>query len=474
MSNIFINLQSEEVVTSALSPRGPGAYNQTNDHTSALEESELFLGFFSVSDIVFYPFTVGIGIGLLGLVFLLGASALISGSEVAFFSLSPVENRQLEKKDSSASRIVCRLLDNQERLLATIVVANNFVNVAIVILSTIITELLIDFSDSPTLGFVFKVVVITFLLLLFGEILPKLYANHNPLRFTLFMGYPLFFTEKVLKPVSMILVRSGALIYRRVTRRKENLSIDDLSHALDITSPSLTEDRKILKGIVDFGNKDVTEIMKPRIDVIAVDTSTGMNKLILIIIESGYSRIPVFSETFDDVRGILYVKDLLPHHQKDDSFRWQTLIRPPYFVPETKKINDLLKEFQTQKIHMAVVVDEYGGTTGIVTMEDILEEIVGEISDEFDLEELYFSKLDDRTYIFEGKTPLNDFYKILNLSHDVFDEIKGEADTLAGLILEYEGEIPEKNKKIIYKQFEFKIESADTRRIKQIRVCLHK
>jgi putative hemolysin len=209
-------------------------------------------------------------------------------------------------------------------------------------------------------------------------------------------------------------------------------------------------------------------------DVIAVNISTGLNKLISIIIESGYSRIPVYDETFDDVKGILYVKDLLPHHQKGDSFRWQTLIRPPYFVPETKRINFLLKEFQTQKIHLAVVVDEYGGTTGIVTMEDILEEIVGEISDEFDLEELYFSKLDDRNYIFEGKTPLNDFYKVFNLSQDVFDDIKGDADTLAGLILEYEGEIPEKNKKIFYKQFEFKIESADNRRIKQIRLCINR
>jgi putative hemolysin len=430
--------------------------------------------FLASTDIVFYPFNLTIGIGLSGLVILLIASALISGSEVAFFSLSPIDLNHIGKDNTRSSIIVNKLLENQERLLATILVANNFINVAIIILSTIIATLLVDFSSAPAIGFFFQVVVITFLLLLFGEILPKLYANHKPMKFSLMMAYPLLTLQKVLQPVSWLLIVSGSLVYSKANHKKENISINDLSQALDIAAPSLNEDKMILKGIVDFGNTDVTEIMKPRMDVIAVNISTGLNTLISIIIESGYSRIPVYVETFDNVKGILYVKDLLPHHQKGDSFRWQTLIRPPYFVPETKKINFLLKEFQTQKIHMAVVVDEYGGTTGIVTMEDILEEIVGDISDEFDLEELYFSKLDDRNYIFEGKTPLNDFYKILNLSHDVFDEIKGDADTLAGLILEYEGEIPEKNKKIFYNQFEFKIESADNRRIKQIRVCINK
>ncbi len=438
-----------------------------------MEESEYVLVYLISKDIELYPFTFGIGLGLLGLIFLLMVSAMISGSEVAFFSLSPVNHNQLENKESNSSVIVSHLLDDQESLLATILVANNFVNIAIIILSTILTDLLVDFSNSPALGFIFKIIVITFLLLLFGEILPKLYANNNPVRFSLFMAHPLLVLKKLLYPISFLLIRSGSVIYGRVNQKRENLSINDLSHALDLAAPSLKEDKMILKGIVDFGNKTVTEIMKPRIDVVAVNTSIGMNKLISIIVESGYSRIPVYSGTFDDVRGILYVKDLLPHHQKGDSFKWQTLVRPLYFVPETKKINDLLKEFQTKKIHMAVVVDEYGGTTGIVTMEDILEEIVGEISDEFDLEELYFSKLDDMNYIFEGKTPLNDFYKIFNLSQDVFDDIRGDADTLAGLILEYEGEIPAKNKKIIYKQFEFKIESADNRRIKQIRVFIN-
>ncbi len=437
-----------------------------------MEDSEFYLGILSTTDITFYPFSLLIGIGLLGLVLLLAGSAMISGSEVAFFSLSPRDLNQLEKKGSNSSRAALGMLDDPERLLATIVVTNNFINIAVVILATIITDSLVDFSGAPALGFIVKVVIITFLLLLFGEVLPKLYANNKPMRFTLLMAHPLMFFQKLFSPVSYLLVRSGALIYKRVSRKKESFSFDDLSHALDLTSTSLKDDKRILERIIDFGNKDVTEVMKPRIDVLAVDIKTGLNKLIPIIIESGYSRIPVFAETFDDVRGILYVKDLLPHHQKGDSFRWQTLIRPPYFVPVTKKINDLLKEFQTQKIHMAVVVDEYGGTAGIVTMEDIIEEVVGEISDEFDLEELYFSKLDDRNYIFEGKTPLNDFYKILNLDQDVFDDIRGEADTLAGLILEYEGEIPEKNKEISYKEFEFKIESVDNRRIKQIRVYI--
>jgi putative hemolysin len=429
--------------------------------------------FLASTDIVFYPFDVTIGIGLTGLVILLIASALISGSEVAFFSLSPIDLNHIEKGETRSSIIVNQLLENQERLLATILVANNFINIAIIVLSTIITNLLVDFSSAPAIGFFIQVVAITFMLLLFGEILPKLYANHKSLEFSLMMSYPLLVLHKLLQPVSWLLMASGSLVYSKANHKKENISIDDLSYALDIAAPSLHEDKMILKGIVDFGNTAVTDIMKPRMDVVAVNIKTGLNKLISIIIESGYSRIPVYDETFDDVKGILYVKDLLPHHQKGDSFRWQTLIRPPYFVPETKRINFLLKEFQTQKIHLAVVVDEYGGTTGIVTMEDILEEIVGEISDEFDLEELYFSKLDDRNYIFEGKTPLNDFYKVFNLSQDVFDDIKGDADTLAGLILEYEGEIPEKNKKIFYKQFEFKIESADNRRIKQIRVCIN-
>jgi putative hemolysin len=437
-----------------------------------LEDSEIYLVIIGTADITFYPFSFLIGIGLLGLVLLLAGSAMISGSEVAYFSLSPMDLNQLEKKGSNSSRAALGMLDDPERLLATIVVTNNFINIAIVILATIITDSLVDFSGVPALGFVVKVVIITFLLLLFGEVLPKLYANNKPMRFTLFMAHPLVFFQKLVSPVSYLLMRSGALIYNRVSRKKENFSFDDLSHALDLTSTSFKDDKRILERIIEFGNKDVTEVMKPRIDVLAVDIKTGLSKLIPIIVESGYSRIPVYAETFDDIRGILYVKDLLPHHQKGDSFRWQTLVRPPYFVPVTKKINDLLKEFQTQKTHMAVVVDEYGGTTGIVTMEDIIEEVVGEISDEFDLEELYFSKLDDRNYIFEGKTPLNDFCKILNLDQDVFEDIRGEADTLAGLILEYEGEIPERNKKIFYKEFEFKIESVDNRRIKQIRVYI--
>jgi putative hemolysin len=439
-----------------------------------LEDSEFYLGFLISADIAFYPLTPALGLGFLGLVLLLIGSAMISGSEIAFFSLSPGDLHEIEKKGSTSGRLVLGLLENQDKLLATIVIANNFVNIAIVILSTIITDLLVDFTHAPALGFVVKVVVITFLLLLFGEILPKLYANYKPASFSSFMAHPLVVLQKVFSPLSAVLVRSGSVFYRRVSRARENLSIDDLSHALDLAAPSLPEDKLLLQGIIDFGSKDVTEVMKPRIDVVAVDTSTGMNKLISVIVESGYSRIPVYAGTFDDVRGILFVKDLLPHHQKGDSFRWQTLIRPPYFIPETKKINDLLKEFQTQKIHLAIVVDEYGGTTGIVTMEDILEEIVGDITDEFDLEELYFSKLDDSNYIFEGKTPLNDFFKILDIDPGFFDEIRGEAETLAGLILEYEGEIPEKNKKIIYRHFEFKIESVDNRRIKQIRLFIRK
>ncbi len=437
-----------------------------------MEDGEELLAFFGELSVSFYPFTVAAALGILILVILLFCSALISGSEVAYFSLSPSDFENLSKKKSRAGVRVLKLHDKPEHLLATILIANNFVNVAIVILSTVIVNSLVDFTDAPVIGFLIQAVAITFMLLLFGEILPKLYANEYPLAFSKLMSLPLTVLEKVFRPVGRLLVASTDKAYSKLSAaKKENISITDLSHALDLTSSSLSENKDMLKGIVDFGNKYVTEVMKPRIDVEAIDTSLKMDEVVDRVIESGYSRIPVFEETFDNVKGLLYVKDLLPHHHKGKEFNWQTLVRPPYFVPETKRINDLLKEFQVNKIHLAVVVDEYGGTTGIVTMEDILEEIVGEISDEFDYEEeLYFSKLDDRNYIFEGKTPLNDFYKILDLKGDEFEEVRGDADTLAGFILELKGEIPEKNEKITFKNFEFRIESSDSRRIKQIKV----
>jgi putative hemolysin len=418
------------------------------------------------------PITIGILAEIILLIILLFFSALISGSEVAYFSLSPANMHSLANRKSSAARMVIRHTGDSERLLATILIANNFVNVAIIILSTILVNQLFDFSESPMLGFAIQVVVITFLLLLFGEILPKVYANQYPVKFAVFMAIPINGLKKAFYPLSYFLLKSSAIVNRRISQRKNEISMTDLSNALDLASSSITEDRKILKGIVSFGNIQVTDIMKPRIDVVALDIDTPLNKVINAIVESGYSRIPVYSNTFDDVKGILYVKDLLPHIQKGDTFKWQTLLRVPYFVPETKKINALLKEFQQSRIHMSIVVDEYGGTAGIVTLEDILEEIVGEIIDEFDYEKVSFTKIDDNNYLFDGKTALFDFYKIMSVQDDIFDDVRGDADTLAGLILEIKGEIPEKSSVISYKNFDFIIESSDRRRIKKIKVTL--
>jgi gliding motility-associated protein GldE len=436
-----------------------------------LEEVDSISSFISAG-IQMGPFTVGILAEIFLLIVLLFFSAMISGSEVAYFSLSPANLQSLEKKKSSAAKLVLKHIDNPERLLATILIGNNFVNVAIIILSTILVNQLFDFSASPLVGFAIQVIGITFLLLLFGEILPKIYANHHPVMFASFMAIPVKGLMTVFQPLSYLLVKSSTAVNKKLSQRKKEISMSDLSHALDLTASSIKEDKKILKGILNFGNIHVTDIMKPRIDVVAVDILTPLSKLVSVIVDSGYSRIPVYSNTFDDVKGILYVKDLLPHIQKGDTFKWQTLLRVPYFVPETKRINDLLKEFQQNKIHMSLVVDEYGGTAGIVTLEDILEEIVGEIIDEFDSERSSFTKIDENNYLFDGKTTLIDFYKIMHISDEIFDEVKGDADTLAGLILEIKGEIPEKNKVISYQNFDFFIESADRRRIKKIKVTL--
>jgi putative hemolysin len=357
-----------------------------------------------------------------------------------------------------------------EKLLSTILVANNSVNIAIVILSAYISNRLFDFSETPVMGFIIEVVVITSLILFFGEIMPKVYATKKHVPLALFMAYPLLFLEKILKPVTAVLIFSSSFVRKRARPHQSNLSMNDLSDALELTSDEFQEDEKILKGIVEFGNINVSAIMCPRVDVTTINIQKGFSNIIPEIIKSGYSRIPVYSGSFDNVVGILYAKDVLPYTNNPDSFKWQALLRPPYFVPETKKINDLLKEFQIRKIHMAIVIDEYGGTSGIITLEDILEEIVGEITDESDEDHPMYRKLDDKTYIFEGKVLLNDFYKILDVERDLFEDVRGESETLAGLILELTGEIPQKDNVIIRSGFKFQIESADKRRIKEIRV----
>jgi len=413
-------------------------------------------------------------IGILVIIILLIGSALMSASEVAFFSLGPEDLENLKINRDKKSKTVLKLYSNPEKLLSTVLVANNTVNIAIVLLAAFISLRIFDFSSEPVLGFIINVVIITFLLLFFGEVMPKVYASRNHIKIALLMAYPLTLLEKVFKPVTSLLIFSSSFVKKRTGTRRSNISMDDLSDALELTSEDFAEDEKILKGIVNFGNINVSAIMCSRTDVTAIDIKYGFDKIVPIIINSGFSRIPVYSGSFDSVKGILYAKDVLPYTDNPGSFKWQALLRPPYFVPETKKINDLLKEFQTKKIHMAVVIDEYGGTSGIVTLEDILEEIVGEITDESDEDQLLFRKLDEKTYIFEAKILLNDFCKVLNINEELFEEVRGESETLAGLILELTGEIPLKDQVIKYGDFIFRIESADRRRIKEIRVEINK
>ncbi len=426
-----------------------------------------------MAGIHFYPVTWGIIIGLVVLLILLILSSLVSGSESAFFSLSPVNLKHIEHNPSKTNTTIQQLLEKPEQLLASILIANNFINVGIVILSTFITNTLVDFSPSPILGFIVQVVIITFILLLFGEIIPKILATNKALPFARLMAYPMLIITKIFRPFNYLLVSSAAQMNRRFSH-KRNISIDELSDALDITSGHHPDEEKILKGIVTFGHTEVREIMKPRLDVVALDVETGYNKLKSVVVESGYSRIPVYENSFDEVRGVLYVKDLLSHIDEPDDFNWQKLLREPYFVPESKKINVLLSEFQTQRIHLAIVVDEYGGTCGIVTLEDILEEIVGEISDESDEEISLYSKIDDYNYLFEGKILLNDFAKVLNVNDNVLDDVRGEAETLAGVILEMMGSLPKKNETITHKFFKFTIDLVDNKRIRRIKVSLAK
>lgn len=395
---------------------------------------------------------------------------MISGSEVAFFSLTPQDIKSLEEYNSRNARHVFKLLEEPERLLANILITNNFINVGIVTISAFITNSVFDFQGTQVLGFVIQVVVITLILLLFGEIIPKIYANRFAPGFALMISIPLVVLDRFFNPLIYILVQSTGLVKRRLAKKGQNISMDDISEALDLTTGVVKDEKEMLEGIVRFNNLEASEIMKPRTDVIAVDIQTDLEALTGVIIESGFSRIPVYEETSDHLKGILYVKDLLPHINEDKDFTWQELIREPFYVPETKKINDLLKEFQEKKIHLAIVVDEYGGTEGIVTMEDILEEVVGEITDESDDAEEFYRRIDTRTTVFDGKTLLNDFYKVTDLDDELFDDVKGDAETIAGLILELKGGFPKVNDIILCKNIEFTVLAMDKRRIVEIKV----
>ena len=409
---------------------------------------------------------------LLLMLILLLLSGLISGSEVAFFSLDPKDISELESEENKANQQTLDLLRFPKRLLATILIANNLVNVAIIIFSTIIINNIFDFSEHKAIGFSIQVVVVTFLLLLFGEVIPKIYSNRNSKKITQLMAAPLIILRKAFLPLSLTLVQSTNFLGKRLQKKSDNISVDELSHALELTADehSDEEEQKILKGIVKFGNTDVKQIMTARVDVFALDNSENFDAVIALILDSGFSRIPVYNGNFDSIDGLLYVKDLLPHIDSPDNFEWQKLVRQPFFVPENKKIDDLLEEIQQKKIHLAIVVDEYGGTSGIVTLEDIIEEIVGDISDEFDDDNLTYSKLDEENFIFEGKTSLNDFYRMVDIDGSNFENRKGDSDTLAGFVIEQAGHIPIKGESIDFLNFTFLVESADQRRVSSIKV----
>lgn len=439
-----------------------------------MEADSIPLAIQANAQIQFLPLTIGTVFAILLNLFLLLSSGLISGSEVAFFSLEPNDLDKLKEKKTRKNNMILTHLMDKEILLATILIANNFVNVAIVILTSFITNQLILFEGNSIIQFIFEIIFITSIILFFGEILPKVYASKIPLHFAGVMSYPLWVITRILKPVSLILTTSTGFVNKHLSRKLKNLSMDDISHALELTGNDITEEKEILEGIVKFGNIDVSEIMTARVDVIDVDIKSKYSKVLQTIIDSGYSRIPVFENTPDNVKGILYVKDLLAYLDHDNSFEWQKLIREAYYVPDTKMINDLLEEFQAKKIHMAIVVDEYGGTSGIVTLEDILEEIVGDITDELDEEEDFYTMQPDGSFFFEAKTQINDFHKVTNTDEETFNEVRGEAETLAGLILELTGEIPKKDEKIEYKNYVFTILAVDNRRIKRVKFEMKK
>ena len=416
------------------------------------------------------PFAIPI---LIAVAFLLLLALIsVSGAEVAFLSISSSSRTNFERSKKKNGKTLLKLLSNPERLMATLVVANVFIKVSLIITSFFLVSTLLQ--QATIQGWITISILITSILLviLFCELLPKIYAIARPERYLLTTGYWIYLMQKTFNPITVTFQKAFFAFNQKFINRSTQISVDDLNEAIENATETLSEEESILKGIVKFGNIDVSEILRPRIDVVAVDFKMMLKQVLAIVVDSGYSRIPVYAGNFDNVRGILFVKDLLPFINEKDDFRWQSLIRPPYFVPDTKKVKELLSEFQTSKIHLAVIVDEYGGTLGIVTLEDILEEIVGEISDESDEDEKSYSQISKNTYIFDGKTLLNDFYKILQTETNVFEDIKGDADTLAGLILELKGAIPAKNEQINYKHFTFKIESVDSRRIKQIKVTI--
>lgn len=405
---------------------------------------------------------------------LLIVSGYASGSEIAFFSLSPNDLNELDGEKNEQDQQILELRDDSERTLATILITNNLVNVTIIMLCNYFFDHVIDFGMAYWLQFFVITVLLTFLLLLFGEIMPKVYAGQHALAFCRFSAKGLVRLRRLFYPIASVLIRSGFLAEKVLQKESHVLSVDDLEQALELTDKEeLKEEKNMLEGIVRFGDESAREVMTSRQDVVDLDFRSSFPDVLKCIVENNYSRIPVYQGSIDNIRGILYIKDLLPHLTKPAAFRWQSLIRPPYFVPETKKIGDLLREFRENKVHIAVVVDEFGGTSGIITLEDILEEIVGEINDEYDEEEKSYVRINANTYLFEGKTLLSDFFKILDIDDETFEEVEGDADSLAGLLLEIKGDFPGLHERIEYQNFTFEVAELDEHRISRIKVIVH-
>lgn len=418
------------------------------------------------------PISPSILVSILLALFLILLSGFASASEIAFFSLSPADLEAMDPDKNPVDMLVQKLRDDSERTLATILITNNLVNVTIIMLCNYILTNLLTFS-AEWLQFLCVTILLTFLLLLFGEIIPKVYGSTNPLAFCRKAVKGVMFFRKLFWPIETILLKSGAFAEKVLQKENRQLSIDDLEQALELTDKSdIKDEQSMLQGIIRFGDETAKEVMTSRQDIIDLDIRCSYEDVLKCIVDNNYSRIPVYQDNKDNIRGVLYIKDLLPHLSKPANFRWQSLIRPSYFVPETKKIDDLLREFQENKVHIAIVVDEFGGTSGIVTLEDILEEIVGEINDEYDEEEHNYTKLDANSYIFEGKTLLNDFTKILNLPDDEFDDVEGDADSLAGLLLEIKGDFPAVHEILKYKRYTFEVLEIDERRISKVKVII--
>jgi gliding motility-associated protein GldE len=427
-------------------------------------------------DGIIQPFNINALIAFFITLACLFVSAFVSASEVAFFSLSPKDFEKMENDDNPKDEKIKQLLQKPEHLLATILITNNLVNVSIIVLSSYIINQTLDFSAFPIIGFIFETILITFIILLVSEIMPKIFAQQHSLRMARFGVNILKSARSILKPFVWILVSSTSVVNKRLAKHKHgnNLSMDELSQALELTSDAIQEDTDILKGIVNFGNLTAAGVMTSRLDMVTLNFSATFDEVIDCIVEHEYSRIPVLQGSIDNVRGVLYAKDLIPHINKGPFFKWQTLIRQPYFVPETMKLDDLLQEFQKNKIHIAVVVDEFGGTSGMVTMEDVLEEVVGEISDEYDVDNSLYTKQNDGSYIFEAKIMLTDFFRATDIDAEEFEDITEEVDTLAGLLLELKGDFPKQNEEIEYKNYKFKVIAINARRILKVKLNIMK